>query len=357
MIEQQRAQVIATLFETRGQAAFNLTMAQGLDRLTELTNEAKMFEDAQKANAFLGDQTNKMLDSQAVAYQQVQKELQVTHQIMGQKLIPTQTTFLNIQNQLLRAMFDMPGPMGNANAFLLSLGQTALNSSGQFFFLITSIQTAAKSLSKTFPTFTQGIKHLFGLGVASEDLTTKMRLTRGAVLGLGLAYIGLLTYTAALNAKTTEERAIYSALTGITWGLAIAQMAYALGVQSSIPVAGIFLAAAAGAGFITYLAATKAAADAARNAQMGALVMARPGQGQIFRVGEGSENEVISPESLMRRVVREEVGNMMTHRTDVTSRDTFIYNIPPFHNIDETQVRRWAQIYEETKRRKLRAAI
>jgi len=332
-------------------------MAQGLDKLIELTNSAKMYEDAQKANTFLGEQTNKMLDSQAVSYQQVQKELQITYQIMGEKMIPAQTKFLEVSNQFLRAMFDMPLGIGTVNAGLFSLGQVALNSSGQFFFLITSIQTAGRSLGKTFPTLIEGAKHLFGIGVATEDMTTKMRAARGAVIGLGLAYIGLLTYTAALNAKTNEERALYSVLTGLTWGLAAAQMAYALAKELSIPVVGIGLAVAAGAAFVTYLAASKAAIENAKNSAMGAVIMAKPGSGELYRVGEGVNNEVISPEPLMRRIVREEVAEILGRMQQNISSSTFVYNAPAFQRTTESDVRQWARIYEDTRRRTARAEI
>jgi len=349
----QRAEIIGTLFETRGQAAFNLTMAQGIGTLDELTAGAVELNDVRKAEAFLGNEVNEMLGSQAAAYQRAQKEMVITQQILGEKLIPTQTAWLNISSQVTRAFIDLPGPIGQVNASLFSLGQLALDSSGKFFFLITSVQTASKSISKSIPEIKKYITAMRGGGdeTAATALKTKL-LTRG-LISMGLAYGGLLAFQAAVNAKTQEERILYSALTGVAWGLAAANMAVALSEQLKLPVVGIGLAVAAGAAFITYLVASRSAIASAQ-AQYGALVMAKPGRGRLFNVGEGVETEIISPESMMRRVVSEEVMNVMSRGNQVTNSDTFIFNIPPTQRISEREARRWAEVTMEAKRRKLR---
>ena len=67
-------------------------------------------------------------------------------------------------------------------------------------------------------------------------------------------------------------------------------------------------AAAAAIGIIALLAYMNSAANQAKKAAKGAYVPATPG-GMMFIVGEGGQNEVISPEPMLRQIVREESGS------------------------------------------------
>jgi len=351
MTDAQRAQVIATLFETRGQAAFNLTMAQGIERLESLTAGAAEMNDETVATNLLTETSNKMLDSAAVRYEQVRKEMEITAAIIGEKLAPMETSLLSIQNSLVRSLVQLPGGFGTANAFLLQLSATVLGSAGQFFLLITSIQTAHKSLKNIYPSIVSMFKALTGGGEITEALTKKIHLLKFSLVGLGLAYAGVALFTQAVNAKSNEERAIFSALTGVTWGLAIASMVHGVAQQLQAgPLIGIALATAAGVAMLTFIAAAQASA---KPAQRGALVMAKPGEGQIYRVGEGASNEIIAPEPMLRSIIRDELRRNGTNSESASS-DTFIFNIPPTQRMTDREAREIAEITSDIRRRRMR---
>jgi len=349
MTEEQRAQVIATLFETRGQAAFNLTMAQGLDTLTKLTKEARQYHDVTTANAYLTEKSSQMLDSSAIAYERAKREIEITSQIMGEKLIPMETRLLSLQNAMTRGFIDMPFGIGTANAALLQMGSIVLGNAGNFFIFVTSIETAFKSINKTLPVVKNFFMSLRHGAVLTDDMTKKVKLLKFSVVGLSAAYLGLITFTQALNAQNETERVLFSVMTGLTWALAAATVALAVAKQLALPIAGVVLAVATIGTYLTSVAA----ANAVSHGQFGAFVKAKPGRGELFEVGEGVENEVIAPEPMLRRIIREEVwGKKMEN--ELKSSDTFIFNIPPSLRITDREARNMGEIVADVKRRSIR---
>jgi len=95
--------------------------------------------------------------------------------------------------------------------------------------------------------------------------------------------------------------AVEQLLNVIEWSKAAAKIAqYGLLAPMAAAAAGIAIAAILGYMYMTQQQAKKAA--------KGAYVPATPG-GMMFIVGEGGQNEVISPEPMLRQIVREESGS------------------------------------------------
>ncbi len=363
MTDVQKAQIVATLFEVRGQTALNLVQAQGIGRLQELTEGAREFTNEEEAMSFLGEITNKMLDSQAVALDKSEERLRQASRVIAENTTPAIISMNDAQSFALELLGNFPPVVQAAGGVIAQMGVKALESAGNIFLMVTSFETGGKQIGRLITKFKNldGVQKLMNSRIGQS--IGRLKNFKLAAIGAGLALGGVAVGMAAVTAEGETERAVLSVLTGVMFALAAASVAAAIAKEAvrSHPLVAAALAVVLGAAIaaVVHTVASQAAAaravsreGEAAGAQRGAFIAASPGRGTLLRVGEGVQSELVLPEPMLRSVVREELEKIFIHQ-DITQ-DQFNFYVPPFSTVPEREARKWADVIVETKRRDLR---
>lgn len=302
----QRGEIIATIFQTRGQQAFNLTVARGLDNLDDLIGATAKYQDTQEASNFLTKFSTDMLDNLGAQWRRVEEAERQATRVLARNAIPTQIHFKQISVDLLEILGKLPGPLQAIGFAAMQGGASFFNLTGNIALTTTSVFTAVKAIKKDF---IPGLMKLKIFQDAASTSALKLKLALGGILLVGVA---LFTIMAALNAKTIEMKILFSALTGIVITLAAALFLKAAGIVAS--TAGL---AAIGivAGLATFTAAIAGLGPKIQGAlgfEHGGFIQGRPG-GTLGLLGEKPGlNEIVSPVPMMketfREVIKEETG-------------------------------------------------
>ena len=380
----EQIEAARVLFGIRGMRVFNAIRAQGTDRMREMIDTMKQFETEEESIAFLTAITNGMLATQATEWVKVSTRVEQATRVMATSAIPVQTKFLAIQATLLEVLAKTPPVFRDTVSWMLVMGQAALGSSGQIFLMVTSIQTAGKSVLTLTRLLKGGQAATTALTVATHGHTTAM-VTRSAAMdrslfslqifnrrtkvatsrlkamafaaaAAGAAVGGLSLSMAAVNADTREQAIAATALASLMWALATAFTMAAI-TQASIHTFGTgaiivgSLIAAAVAGAITFMASEQARASrTAQGLQEGAFFPGRPGRGTLFRAGEAVEGEFLAPEAMLRRLFREEVERIIIQQN--VSRDQFNFEVMNFGEFDPINAQILAETIQDVQERR-----
>ncbi|MEE9569334.1 MAG: phage tail tape measure protein [Candidatus Binatia bacterium] len=387
MDKRGQTQALNALFGIRGQRAANLIRETSLENMEDLIEQMKMFETEEEAIAFLTQISNGMLANQAAQWVRTNTAVEQNTRVMAEAAIPLQIQFNGLLGELLRTMADLPPGFREIAAGGLVVAQSMLGMSGQIFLLVTSVQTAGKSLwsliaaikaarvattsltssqiSQTNAVILQGSaydKAIFKAGIYNKKMLVSTNRTRALGLAAGAAGLamGAMAFTMSGASAESKEQAITSAaLAAVTWAMAGAMAAAAianagllpppLGIGSAIAM-GAILAATIG-GLVTLLSSE--AGRMAVGLQEGAFFPGRPGRGTLFRAGEGVEGEILAPETMLRRVFREEMRNILIQQ-DI-SRDQFNFEVTNFGQFSLTDALLVSEMVDDAReRRRLR---
>ncbi len=346
----QRSQVLATLFEVRGEQLVNVTRARGADYLEDLINETGRFNDKQTASAYLTEKSNEAMDTNTRRLQSAQNQTDAYNRIFAEALIPGQIEFLKVQNAMKGMFAAMPewlrGPIGELGLFTAQIG----NAFGQTVFLLVNLTTLKKAfpLGGVVKKITEELKlfriDLFNSGGVINmlkdklgGLATSFKGTRAAAFGLGFTVAALATTMAALTTDSSDMRLIFSALTAVEIGLAAASFLAAAGMMSLQAAATVGVAAVAIGAAIYYLGGVlseqRAKFSQPINMQHGGLFNPRP-KGTIVRVAEAGQKEVISPIPMMKETFREVIEKEQAKQTSPNIVFAPEFHVAPFTTID-----------------------
>lgn len=362
MEKRDKIRLINAMFGIRGQRALNLVEAQRVEKLEELVNQLKKFNTDEEAMNFLVGISNGMLSTQAAAWARVNTQVEQSSRVMAEAAIPVQIQFRGLVATLLEVLANLPPGFRELAAGGLVVVQSLLGMSGQLFLLVTSAQTAGKSiltltrLIKGGKTATAGLtaateahnaaeikrsgtmsRSIFGLGRFNRRTEVAINKTKALTFAAGAAAAalgGIALSMSAVNSETREQSIAATALASLMWAMAGAMAAAAIanaGVFSAGigSIAAAALITAAIGGVITWLASEQARASrAAQGLQEGAFFPGRPSRGTLFRAGEGVEGEVLAPETMLRRVFRDEIQKVLVQQN--ISRDQFNFEVLNF---------------------------
>ncbi len=381
MDKRGQTQALNALFGIRGQRAANLIRETSLENMEDLIEQMKQFATEEESVAFLTQITNGMLANQAAEWVRTNTMVEQNTRVMAETAIPLQIQFNGLMGELLRVMADLPPGFRELAAGGLVVAQSMLGMSGQIFLLVTSVQTAGKSLMSLITAIRAARVATVGLttsqisqtntmilqesaydrltlkaGVFNKRLLVSTNRTRmfGLALGAAAATAGAVALTmSAMNAETKEQAITSAALASVTWAMAGAMAAAAIANSSiftfgagGIAVAAI-LAAAIG-GIVTLLASEQG--RLAVGLQEGAFFPGRPGRGTLFRAGEGVAGEVLSPEPVLRRIFREEAEKIIIQQH--VSRDRFNFEVVNFGEFDPINAQILTEMIQDTQERR-----
>jgi len=215
-----------------------------------------------------------------------------------------------LRDTIVPILIDMmPAIRGIATGLNMVLkplqGQKEILPALVYGYMLYKTSTLASSIAGT--TMSTMLATRLNPGLESNEILAK-RATY-AQRGLGLAIAGVAATMGALTAKSDKQRAMFSALTGVTWGLAIANFAAAAGASAySTAVTFGVAAAAIAAGIYLVSSAINKTKDDARNMQVPhAAVGAKIEKSGLMVVHEG---EMVEPAAKIRRLnAAEDIGS------------------------------------------------
>lgn len=306
LVRQQ--EITNILFETRGQQLLNITQARGVDELQRLIVGTEALNDSTAGLIFLQKTSADMLANVGDRWAMLKERQDAAARSLAKNIIPVQVKFFEAQVAILEVMTKLSPASQQLAGGALLVAQAFFTTFGHSLLLTTSIITSRANFKRLTVAMVTN-------KVATDASTGSMvRFAVATKLAAGiLGVAGLFLAMEAISAKTPEMKAALSALTGVVLGLAAALFLQAKGW---IAATGGFAAVGIIAGLATAAVAfSQAEADAANfgqnipRAQLGTLV--RPTRlGTPFIVGEGRQEEIISPVGLMeqtfRGVIREE---------------------------------------------------
>lgn len=321
----ERAEIIATLFQTRGQQAFNLTMATGLEDLENLIGATRAYQDEQTAVNFLTVTSEAMLDNQAAAWRRLDERQTQAARTIAENVVPAEMALRNAQIGFLEALAQTDPRIQGATGFLMGFAKVGLQSAGNIFLLTTSFLTAGRAMKSTFlPMMQAGILRLKAMNLQAIITSKGLMLAAGA---MGALVFGML----AFQQESPGLRAMFSVLTGASIALAAANFLAAAGLAGLTLGAAVVGIAAAVAAVIFLAATATQGINQSIGAQQGLLIDQDRREG-VF-INDVGQTELISPVPIMRETVREVIreeggaggiawhGDLIVEGSVITSED------------------------------------
>lgn len=304
---------VMTIFGTRAGTSMLALLGQGSAVLQSYTDEIYNAEGATKKMA--DTIRNNMLNT----LRQTQSRLQDIQIEIGNALYPVVLELANLmadtiapllRDTIVPIMIDlMPAVRGLAIGLGYVLkplqGQKEILSGLVYGYVLYKTAMLSSTIAGT------GLSNMIVSRLNPGLIETEVLTRRAAYAqrGLGLAVAGVAAAYGALTAKSAEQRALFSVLTGVTWGLAIAQFALAAGASAaqSALTAGIAAGAIAAGIYMTSEAINKTKNEALNTPIPEAAVGAKIENSGLVKVHAG---EVIIPAADVRRLNTDDKMNI-----------------------------------------------
>lgn len=321
----ERAIILNEFFGDRGQAAASI-LSDNVDKLEQFS--AKMTEAGSTQDAF-----NKQTEGAGFKLSVLEARTEAVSIALGESLFPAEVAMTEATLALSESISALPPELvAVGGGFLLVAGN-----------IMSAVGPMLMFIAHSGP-LVSGLRLSIGyLRSAAIMLTTYQTAAIGAAAAIG----GVALAFMAMQAKDPGQRAMLSALTGLTWGLAAANFALMLakmgmvsfGVGTAVGI-GLMVGALAAVGVAV-------ASAQAQGAQHGAFIRSGAG-GAMVEVGEGKSDEWIVNQPQMKRLLEEAGGGGDIHNNE------FNIILPPFARIDEITLEEIGEMLGEIYEKEIR---